>query len=158
MFALNNDDIGSLSVSTCVEASGTDLTPVVILVGLRTLIPTDVKFVNYSSLDKTSSRVLCSWDDASALFLDCTGTGDWWWSVSDAYRCCADVGGENRWEAIKGVVWGGNRQVNLVLVSWVRFEVNVVFLCQQERAVYHVHIETTVVTYLHIISWHLLQT
>ena len=76
MSASNDNDAGPLSVSTCVEASGTDLTPVVILVGLWTLIPTDVKFVDCSSLDKTSSQVLCSWDDASALFLDCTGTGD----------------------------------------------------------------------------------
>ena len=76
MSTSNDNDAGPLSVSTCVEASGTDSTPVVILVGLQTLIPTDVKFVNCSSLDKTSSRVLCSWDDASTLFLDCTGTGD----------------------------------------------------------------------------------
>ena len=72
----NDNDAVPLSVSTCVKASGTDLTPVVILVGLQTLIPTDVKFVDCSSLDKTSSWVLYSWDDASALFLDYTGTGD----------------------------------------------------------------------------------
>ena len=56
MFALNDNDVGSLSVSTCVEASGTDSTPVIIVVGLQTLIPTDVKFINCSSLDKTSCQ------------------------------------------------------------------------------------------------------
>ena len=104
MSASNDNNAGPLSVSTCVEASDTDSTPVVILVGLRTLIPTDVEFIDCSSLDKTSRRVLCSWDGASALFLDCTGTGDRWRSVSDACRRHADVGGENGWEAIEGVV------------------------------------------------------
>ena len=56
MFASNDDDVGSLSVSTCVEASGTDSTPVIIVVGLQTLILTDVKFVDCSSLDKTSRQ------------------------------------------------------------------------------------------------------
>ena len=100
----NDNDARPLSVSTCVETSGMDLTPVVILVGLWTLIPTDVEFIDCSSIDKTSRWVLCSWDGASALFLDCTGTGDRWRSVSDACRRRADVGGENEWEAIKGVV------------------------------------------------------
>ena len=56
MFALNDNNVGSLSVSTCVEASDTDLTPVIIVVGLWTLIPTDVKFIDCSSLDKTSCQ------------------------------------------------------------------------------------------------------
>ena len=104
MSVSNNNDAGPLSVSTCVEASDMDSTPVVILVGLWTLIPMDVEFIDCSSLDKTSHRVLCSWDGASALFLDCTGTGDRWQSVLDACRRHADVGGENGWEAIEGVV------------------------------------------------------
>ena len=104
MSTSNDNDAGPLSVSTCVEASGTDSTPVVILVGLRTLIPMDVKFIDCSSLDKTSCQVLCSWDGASTLFLDCTGTGDRWRSVLDACRRRADVGGENRQKAIEGVV------------------------------------------------------
>ena len=56
MFASNDNDVGSLSVSTCVEASGMDSTPVIIVVGLQTLILTDVKFINCSSLDKTSCQ------------------------------------------------------------------------------------------------------
>ena len=56
MFTSNDDNIGSLSVSTCVEASGMDSTPVAIVVGLQTLIPLDVKFIDCSSLDKTSRQ------------------------------------------------------------------------------------------------------
>ena len=56
MFTSNDDNVGSLSVSTCVETSGMDLTPVVIIVGLWTLIPTDVKFIDCSSLDKNSCQ------------------------------------------------------------------------------------------------------
>ena len=56
MFTSNDDNVGSLSVSTCVETSGMDLTPIVIIVGLWTLILTDVKFIDCSSLDKNSCQ------------------------------------------------------------------------------------------------------